>query len=86
MRLTEFWQRMEASSAGPTRDSVAADYRLTGLGSTVDEAIAAGVETKDGLAGGVRRVRRAAARCAAAGGRRRRRVAAHAADVEQVFG
>ncbi len=27
--------------------SVAADYRLPGLGSTIDEALAAGVEAKD---------------------------------------
>lgn len=46
MRLTEFWQRMEARFGAAYARSVAADYRLPALGSTVDEALAAGVETK----------------------------------------
>jgi hypothetical protein len=46
MRLTEFWRRMEARFGTAYAHSVASDYRLTVLGSTVDEALAAGVETK----------------------------------------
>jgi Protein of unknown function (DUF3046) len=47
MRLTEFWRRMR-ERFGPTyAASVAADYRLPLLGSTIDEALAAGVEAKD---------------------------------------
>ena len=47
MRLTEFWRRMEERFGSAYARSVAADYRLPKLGSTVDEALAAGVETKD---------------------------------------
>jgi DUF3046 family protein len=47
MRLTDFWNRMEERFGAAYAHSLAADYRLPGLGSTVDEAIAAGVETKD---------------------------------------
>jgi hypothetical protein len=47
MRLTEFWRRMR-ERFGPTyAASVAADYRLPTLGATVDQALAAGVDTKD---------------------------------------
>jgi hypothetical protein len=47
MRLTEFWRRMR-ERFGPTyAASVAADYRLPLLGATIDEALAAGVETKE---------------------------------------
>ncbi len=47
MRLTEFWRRMR-ERFGPTyAASVAADYRLPLLGSTIDEALAAGVEAKE---------------------------------------
>ena len=46
MRLTEFWQRMETRFGSAYARSVAADYRLPLLGSTVDEALAAGVEAK----------------------------------------
>jgi hypothetical protein len=47
MRLTDFWNRMEARFGATYARSVAADYRLPALGATIDEAIAAGVETKD---------------------------------------
>lgn len=46
MRLTEFWQRMEARFGPAYARSVSADYRLPVLGSTVDEALAAGVDAK----------------------------------------
>jgi hypothetical protein len=47
MRLTDFWNRMEERFGATYARSVAADYRLPALGATIDEAIAAGVETKD---------------------------------------
>lgn len=46
MRLTEFWERMGIRFGAAYAASVAADYRLPALGMTVNEAIAAGVETK----------------------------------------
>lgn len=46
MRLTEFWSRMETRFGSTYAASVASDYRLPALGATVDEALAAGVETK----------------------------------------
>lgn len=46
MRLTEFWRRMEERFGAAYARSVAADYRLPELGSTIDEALAAGVEAK----------------------------------------
>lgn len=47
MLLTDFWSRMEARFGSAYARSVAADYRLPQLGSTVDQALAAGVEAKD---------------------------------------
>ena len=47
MRLTDFWNRMGERFGATYARSVAADYRLPALGATIDEAIAAGVETKD---------------------------------------
>ncbi len=47
MRLTEFWRRMQERFGASYAASVAADYRLPTLGSTIEEALAAGVETKD---------------------------------------
>lgn len=47
MRLTEFWRRMEARFGATYAASVAADYRLPELGSTVNEALARGVEVKE---------------------------------------
>jgi hypothetical protein len=46
MRLSEFWERMDTQFGRAYARSVAADFRVPALGSTVDEAIAAGVETK----------------------------------------
>jgi hypothetical protein len=47
MRLTEFWQRMDERFGAAYARSVAADHRLPLLGSTIDEALAAGVEAKE---------------------------------------
>jgi Protein of unknown function (DUF3046) len=47
MRLTEFWRRMQERFGVTYAASVAADYRLPLLGSTIDEALAAGVEAKE---------------------------------------
>jgi hypothetical protein len=46
VRLTEFWRRLEERFGATYARSVAADYRLPQLGSTIDEALAAGVEAK----------------------------------------
>jgi hypothetical protein len=46
MRLTEFWRRMDAHFGASYARSVAADYRISALGSTVDEALRDGVEAK----------------------------------------
>jgi hypothetical protein len=46
MRLTDFWDRMETQFGRGYARSVAADFRLPVLGSTVEQAIADGVETK----------------------------------------
>ena len=46
MRLTDFWDRMQTQFGPAYARSVAADYRLPTLAATVDEAIAAGVDTK----------------------------------------
>ena len=47
MRLTDFWHRMDERFGPAYARSVAADYRLPELGSTVDDALRSGVETKD---------------------------------------
>jgi hypothetical protein len=47
VRLTEFWRRMETRFGATYARSVAADYRLPGLGSTIDEALRRGVEAKE---------------------------------------
>jgi hypothetical protein len=47
VRLTEFWRRMNERFGAAYASSVAADYRLSALGSTVDVALAAGVEPRD---------------------------------------
>ena len=47
MRITEFWQRMEGRFGAVYARSVAADYRVPMLGSTIDEAFAAGVDPKE---------------------------------------
>lgn len=46
MRLTEFWRRMRERFGATYAASLAADYRLPELGTTIDEALAAGVEAK----------------------------------------
>ncbi|WP_375491677.1 DUF3046 domain-containing protein [uncultured Jatrophihabitans sp.] len=47
MRITEFWRRMGERFGSGYAASLAADYRIPQLGSTIDEALAAGVEAKD---------------------------------------
>lgn len=47
MRLTEFWQRMDERFGGAYARSVAADYRISALGSTVNEALENGVGPKE---------------------------------------
>ena len=47
MRITEFWRLMEARFGSVYARSLAADYRVPGLGSTVDEALASGVGVKE---------------------------------------
>ena len=46
MRLTDFWARMDEHFGSAYARSVAADHRVPALGSTIDEAIARGVDTK----------------------------------------
>ena len=46
MRLTAFWDRMETQFGSAYAHSVAADYRIPTLGSTVDKAIADGIDPK----------------------------------------
>ncbi|HEY0168529.1 MAG TPA: DUF3046 domain-containing protein [Jatrophihabitans sp.] len=46
MRLSEFWQRMEAGFGSAYAHSLAADYRVTALGATVNDAIARGDSPK----------------------------------------
>jgi hypothetical protein len=46
VRITEFWRRMTERFGETYAASLAADYRLPMLGSTVNEALAAGVEAK----------------------------------------
>lgn len=47
VRLTEFWRRMEERFGAAYARSLAHDYRLPLLGSTIDEALAGQVETKE---------------------------------------
>jgi hypothetical protein len=48
MRLTEFWRRMRAHFGEVYAESVARDYVLADLGGrTVEQALAAGLETKE---------------------------------------
>jgi hypothetical protein len=47
VRLTEFWRRMNSRFGQAYASSVAADYRLPLLGSTIQEALAAGVDAKE---------------------------------------
>ena len=45
--MTEFWRRMDERFGADYSRSIAADYQLPVLGSTVEEALRAGRETKD---------------------------------------
>lgn len=47
VRLTDFWERMDAVLGPAYARSWAHDVVLAGLGCTVDEAIATGVDTKE---------------------------------------
>ncbi len=47
VRLTDFWERMELVLGPAYARSWAHDVVLSGLGHTVDDAIAAGIDTKD---------------------------------------
>ncbi len=47
MRLTDFWERMDEVFGPVYSRSWAHDVVLPGLGRTVDESIAAGIDTKD---------------------------------------
>ncbi len=47
VRLTEFWRRMQERFGATYAHTVAADYRFPELGTTVDDALARGIETKD---------------------------------------
>lgn len=48
MRLTEFWNRMNAHFGAAYADSFARDHVMTGLGGrTVNQALDAGWEAKD---------------------------------------
>jgi hypothetical protein len=47
VRLTDFWQRMDERFGPAYSRSVAADYQLPLLKSTINDAIRNGVETKD---------------------------------------
>jgi hypothetical protein len=47
MKLTEFWRRMEQRFGDSYARSLAADYRLPALGSTINDALAAGTDAKD---------------------------------------
>ena len=47
MKLTEVWRRMEERFGATYARSLAADYRLPDLGSTIDVALARGVEVRD---------------------------------------
>jgi hypothetical protein len=47
VRLTDFWERMEEVFGAQYAHSWAHDMVLPPLGCTVDQAIAAGVDTKD---------------------------------------
>lgn len=46
MRLSEFWQRMESRFGSAYARSLAADYRVTLLGATVNDAIERGDSPK----------------------------------------
>ncbi|MCW2498161.1 DUF3046 domain-containing protein [Jatrophihabitans sp.] len=47
MRITEFWRRMDARFGATYARSVAADYRVPALGTTIAQALEDGVEPKE---------------------------------------
>jgi predicted metal-dependent phosphoesterase TrpH len=47
VRLTEFWRRMNERFGRGYAESLAHDYRLPGLGATIEDALAAGVDAKE---------------------------------------
>ena len=47
MKLTEFWRRMDERFGASYARTLASDYRLPALGSTIDAALAEGTEAKD---------------------------------------
>jgi hypothetical protein len=47
VRLTEFWRRMDERFGATYAASVAADYRLPLLGTTINDALAEGVGAKE---------------------------------------
>ena len=47
MRLTDFWRRMDERFGASYSRSIAEDYRVPLLGSTVNQALRDGVETKE---------------------------------------
>ena len=47
MRLTDFWRRMDERFGASYSRSIAEDYRVPLLGSTVNQALGDGVETKE---------------------------------------
>jgi hypothetical protein len=46
VRLSDFWQRMETRFGSVYAHSLAADYRVTSLGATVNDAIERGDSPK----------------------------------------
>jgi Protein of unknown function (DUF3046) len=47
VRFTDFWARMDSRFGADYARSVAADYRLPLLSSTIDEAIESGIDIKE---------------------------------------
>jgi hypothetical protein len=46
MRISEFWERMDAAFGSLYAQSLAVDYRVPALGSSISEAIERGVAPK----------------------------------------
>jgi hypothetical protein len=47
MRLSEFWNRMDARFGHAYARSVARDYRVSALGATIEDALESGVSAKE---------------------------------------
>ena len=45
--MTDFWRRMDERFGASYSRSIAADYRVPLLGTTIDDALRSGVEVKD---------------------------------------